>query len=396
MILPQAESLLKEDRVTIKPLHVLQTPARIYEAGGVESYVWNLSVELSRLGHSVKVLCSRPQGKITNQAPTGVDVRALHSFGKVGNTNITPALLPAALNERFDIVHTHIPTPWSADWSMVAAAVKRSPLVLTYHNDLGGRGIAGLLASAYNSGPLKLLLKQADRIIVARREHLSPLLEGYLDKIEFVPVGVDDRAFRPAPLSLKVADIFFLSVLDEHHRYKGLDVLIKSLKLVKQHHETVRLVVGGVGSMSSVYAKLAAKNDLQDNVEFIGAVPSDKLAEIYNCCSIFVLPSTDSNREGFGIVPLEAMACGRPVVVTEVAGVARDVRAAGAGSVVASKDHRGLADALIGLLEDEGARVRSGAAGRRLVEEKYAWRLIASRIAAIYEDVWWRYRQEKG
>ncbi|MDD3552330.1 MAG: glycosyltransferase family 4 protein, partial [Methanothrix soehngenii] len=285
-----------------------------------------------------------------------------------------------------DILHTHLPTPWSADWSGLISRLKKRPLVLTYHNDIVGEGWAGQIAWIYNKTALKLLLKSAGGIIVTRNRYVSPYLKDYASKVFFVPLGIDVDAFRPKEAPPK-GDIFFLSVLDEFHRYKGLEVLFAALKIMKQELPDVRLVVGGRGCMFDHYRRMADSLGIGDNVSFAGFVPSKKLIEYYNGCKLFALPSTDPRREGFGIVPLEAMACERPVVVTEIMGMAGDINECGAGMVARCNDKEALASSMLAILKDDDLARRMGAEGRKLAIGKYSWRRAAEQIERVYREL---------
>ena len=279
-------------------MRILQTPARLFDTGGVESYVRNLSNELVGMGHEVSVICAdTPRDNEVNRR---ISIEVLRTVGKVANTNITPALPQALLSEDFDILHTHLPTPWSADWSALASRLKKRPLVLTYHNDIVGDGAAKYVARLYNKTALKLLLKSADRIIVTRGSYMSPLLEGCMEKVSVIALGIDVATFRPLE-SQRQGDIFFLSVLDEYHRYKGLEHLLRALKILKQKMPDVRLVVGGSGSLVDYYRSLTESLGLGENVRFTGFIPTKRLQDYYNGCRLFVLPSTDPTRRDSGL-----------------------------------------------------------------------------------------------
>jgi glycosyltransferase involved in cell wall biosynthesis len=259
-------------------------------------------------------------------------------------------------------------------------------MVLTYHNDIVGRGYAGPLAGLYNATALRLLLRKADRILVTRPRYVSRRLKDHMDKVRFVPVGVDEVAFSSRKATAE-GDIFFLSLLDEFHRYKGLDVLLDALQTVKKEIPDVMLVVGGGGSLLEHYKSQARVMGLEKNVRFLGRIPKERLLDIYNGCKIFVLPSVSAVQEGFGIVPLEAMACSRPVVVTDIAGVAEDVIEEGAGLVVKPSDPLSLAGAIVSILRDERMASRMGLAARRLIEDKYSWNKVAAQVEMIYREV---------
>jgi glycosyltransferase involved in cell wall biosynthesis len=221
---------------------------------------------------------------------------------------------------------------------------------------------------------------------VTRNRYVSPYLKEYAEKVFFIPLGIDVDAFRPKEAPPK-GDIFFLSVLDEFHRYKGLEVLFAALKIMKQELPDVRLVVGGRGCMFDHYRRMADSLGIGDNVSFAGFIPSKKLIEYYNGCKLFALPSTDPRREGFGIVPLEAMACERPVVVTEIMGMAGDINECGAGMVARCNDKEALASSMLAILKDDDLARRMGAEGRKLAIGKYSWRRAAEQIERVYREL---------
>jgi len=373
-------------------MKILQTPVRFYPyTGGVENYVYYLSRELVKSGHQVKVVCANEPPLEAYQIVEGIEVERLSYVGKIANTNLTPGLPGTLSKGDYDVIHTHIPTPWSADWSSFYAKIKNKPLVVTYHNDIIGNGLASIIARIYNSIGLNYVLKSADKIIITQPGYLdsSSYLQKYKDKIEVVPTGVDLDKFQP----IKVSEdrnspvIFFLSVLDEFHKYKGLDYLLSALKIVKIKIPKVKLIIGGEGVLQNHYQEMAANMGLNDNVEFAGFISDEEIAEYYSQANVFVLPSISSLQEGFGIVALEALACETPVITTEIVGVAHDLTQIKGGIVVPPKDTEKLVDAILEILGDVGLQKEMGRRGRKLVEEKYTWNSVASSIEKIYKNI---------
>lgn len=368
-------------------MKILQTPARFYPfVGGVENYVYNLSRELVKLGHEVTVVCANePRGK-TEELIEGIKVRRIPYVGKIANTNITPRIPIEILKEDFDIIHTHLPTPWSSDWSGLLTRMRRKPLILTYHNDIVAEGRTNHIAHLYNHTGLKFLLKRAEKIIITQENYLrtSPYLKGYENKISVLPLGVSSEKFKPMELEKINNSIFFLSVLDGFHKYKGLDHLLRALILVKEKIPDVKLIVGGDGNLRSYYQRLSDDLGLEENVEFLGHVPDDMLAKYYNGCEIFVLPSVSSAQEGFGMVLLEAMACGKPVVSTRIVGVATDIMEIEGGIIIDPGNEVMLSDSILRLLRNRELAAQMGKNGRALVLEKYGWEGVARKVEGLY------------
>lgn len=373
-------------------MKILQTPVRFYPfTGGVENYVYYLSRELVKSGNQVKVVCAKEPDIESKQRVEGIEVERLPYMGKIANTNITTGLPGALSDGDYDIIHTHIPTPWSADWSAFYSNSKKKPLVVTYHNDIIGQGLASLVARIYNSVGLNYVLKTAAKIIITQPGYLqsSSHLAKYRDKIEVIPNGVDVEKFQPKQASGNEdkSTIFFLSVLDEFHKYKGLDYLLEALKIVKNNVPDVKLIVGGKGVLLDHYQEMAASLGLKDNVEFAGFIPDEEIADYYSQASVFVLPSISSLQEGFGIVALEALACQTPVVTTDIVGVAQDLKQIKGGIVIPPRDTHKLADAITQILSDAQMQKEMGQRGRKLVQEKYTWKVVASSMEKVYKEI---------
>jgi len=275
-------------------MKILQTPTRFYPyVGGVENYVYYLSKELVRLGNEVKVICANEPKSEEEEIIDGIKVKRLEYMGKIAATNIAPKLPLELLKEDFDIIHTHLPTPWSADWSGIIAEIKGKPFVVTYHNDITGNGFAGYIAKAYNRSMLKFVLGKASKIIITQQKYLnfSPYLRKYKDKVEIVSIGVDTEKFKPLAIDREENTIFFLNLLNRYHKYKGLDYLLKALKIVKREIENVRLIIGGVGELLDYYKDMVSSLGLEKNIKFAGYISEDEITQYYNKYSVFVLPS---------------------------------------------------------------------------------------------------------
>ncbi len=371
-------------------MKIVQTPVRFYPyTGGVENYVYYLSKELVKRDHNVTVLCANEPCEPEEADIDGIHVRRLSYVGKVAGTNITPKLPYALLTADPDIIHTHLPTPWSADWTAVMAKIRRTAYIVTYHNDITGHGIVDWIAKAYNSTLLRYTLGNARKIIITQPNYIqtSPFLKKYSEKVEVIPCGVDTDLFRPIEGTKSTNTIFFLSVLDEFHRYKGLDYLLQAVNKVKSQIPDVKLIIGGQGKLQEYYRNITIRLGLEHNVEFHGFIRPDKIVEYYSNSNVFVLPSVSSTQEGFGMVLLEALACGIPVISTEIVGIAQDVVDSNSGIVVTPRNVDQLSSAIIQLLDNADLAKNMGASGRKLVSKKYTWRNVAEKVEELYEGI---------
>ncbi len=369
-------------------LKILQTPARFYpHIGGTELFAYQTCLALSRKGHQVRVICADERPTLGNSEYGSLKVERLSYVGKVANSEITPSLPLHLLREDYDILHTHLPHPWSADISALCSIIRKKPFFLTYYNDITGTGINKIIARMYNGIFLHILLKRAKKIFIINPSYQqsSRYLAPWTDKIIVTPPGVDTAQFRPVPASFEKDTVFFLSCLDEYHMYKGLEYLLKAVKLAKEKHR-FKLNIGGDGKLKSHYEKLVAEYGLTEEVTFLGRISDEQVLLQYNKCGIFVLPSISSEQEGFGMVSIEAMACRKPVIVSDIVGCASDIQNHNAGIVVPPKNPEALANAIIALFENESFSTTIANNALSLVKKKYTWDKNADILERTYLD----------
>ena len=133
-----------------------------------------------------------------------------------------------------------------------------------------------------------------------------------------IPLGVTLPLTVPG-VKRKADQVFFMSVLDKHHEYKGLGILLDAMVKVKDRRPEARLLIGGGGELIGKYRATGEMHGISDSVEFLGYLPDEELAELYSSSSVFVLPSLNK-LEGFGIVALEALSYATPVITTQLCG----------------------------------------------------------------------------
>lgn len=376
-----------------RKLRILETPVRFYPyIGGVENQIYYFSEQLVKLGYTVEVLCANEPPGVPNEIVKGFRVRRLSYAFKIANTNITLGLPWALWRTNTDVIHTHMPTPWSADWSALISKLKGKPLVLTIHNDMDKADSFGkVLIWIYVNTFFRLLLKRASKIIIVNTEwrtsftQTRDIFEQYAEKILSIPNGVDVDLFHPAVKKVNNSSILFVSVLDEHHRFKGFNYLLKAMVDIKKEIPTIKLIVVGDGQLLKEYKEMATELDLNDSVEFHGKKNQQELVTYYQNTNAFVLPSIEI--EGMPLVLLEAMSSGLPVVTTNVTGMASEIATYKAGLVIPPRDPKKLSDAITQLLKDDNLKEKMGINARNLAVEKYSWKMLAQKLADLFEEI---------
>lgn len=368
-------------------VRVIETPPRYPPfIGGVENVSQAVCRRLAEQGDDVTVVCAdEPKGAPDHDF--GVKVRRLPWRFKIANTNITLGLPLALARSDWDVVSTHLPTPWSADWSVLIARLLGRASVVTLHNAIVGEGLASLIARLYRATVFRVTMRLADRIIVVSdfwKDHLISLDRTLADKIRVSPNGVDVDRFRPGHRG-DGRQLLFVGILDEFHRYKGLDVLLHALADLGVPFE---LTVIGEGDLRSEYEKLSTRLGISDKVNFAGHVDEDSLLEAYRDSDVYVLPSRAVGQEaGFTLTALEAMASGLPVVLAEGVGqLAINAEEAGAGIRVPSDDSASLTMALRRLLLDAQEREHMGCEARRYVERFHSWDAITLQRLEVWRE----------
>jgi glycosyltransferase involved in cell wall biosynthesis len=344
------------------------------------------------------VLCAASESTVGIESIDGISVYRLPTSITIANTNVTPSL-PVALARQIqdiDIIHTHLPTPWSADISALLGAVTGTPTVLTYHNDIIGEGLVDIIARIYNLTVLKLTLRLVDRILVTRDGYVqdSAYLRPFESKIQTIHNGVDINRFSPTGKIKNIKQtyginpnrptLFFLSVLDEFHEYKGLEELLEAVELLSNRDDDApQLIIGGGGPYKKKYEEKSRELGIDNLVTFIGYVPEGDLPGLYRSADAFVLPSRSSTQEGFGLVALEALASGTPVITTSVVGVADEIERVGCGAVVPPGDVTTLANTIPEVLTGN----MNVDEGRQLCVDQYSWADTVNNLIEVYDSV---------
>jgi len=296
--------------------------------------------------------------------------------------------------ERPDVVNGHTPVPFFADMAQRAAG--STPYVLTYHNDIGkDRGILRFIAFLNNQVVMKRTLAGSRAIVATSARYVaeSPYLRRRVDRVHLVPPGVDLDRFNSKVQPLGVEGIsgerpfiMFVGSLRSSHAHKGVPILLEAFARLPVLERPPALVIVGEGDALPSYRVRARELGILQDVRFLGYVSDADLARYYRAASMLVLPSTDSS-EGFGMVLLEAGACGTAVIGSAVGGVPAAIEEGRTGILVPPRDVRALTGAIHRLLQDRDLRERLGVAGEAKVRLNHDWSLLADLYVEVLRSV---------
>ncbi len=353
------------------------------------------AVELGKLGHEVHVFTATAPNPVRLEELPGVTVHRLRPLMQVGNA---PVLLQLLWRLRtFDIVHLHYPFISGAELVRAVTSLSRTPFVLSFHNDLVGDGLRAPLFKLYQRFSARFTVRHANRLCAVSLDHYrNSLLRRTLGARAPVAVevsnGVDVSHFgtdgpsrvretygipRDAPLLL------FVASLDRAHHFKGLSELLTAVRGLP---ERVWLLIVGDGDLRAGYQHTAHELGIATRTVFVGNIAHRDLPPFYRCADVTVLPS--SPPESFGLVLVESLSCGTPVVASRIPGVRTIVSDGRDGHLAEPGDTNDLQKKLTRLIAlGPVERAKMGRLGREKVVDRYTWPHVARRLEGVYREV---------
>jgi rhamnosyl/mannosyltransferase len=362
---------------------ILQVSKYYYpDVGGIERAVQTLSEGLVDRGRDVEVIAASDDDSGRDWV-NGVEVRRCKAYGTVQSVPVAPGFLTALREEskRADLIHYHLPNPLA----VVADTLVRPdcPRVVTYHSDIVKQSWA---LEAYRP-LLRQFLGRVDRIVTTSPPLLenSDELQPFREKCEVIPLGIDPEKYRGEPdTTLDCVDpdepiVLFVGRLTY---YKGVKYLIDAARNIDG-----TVVIVGEGPRRTALEQKAGNSESRSKVLFLGSIPESDLRTLYHLADVFVLPSVEPS-EAFGIVQLEAMAAGTPVVNTDLeTGVPWVSKDGETGITVATRDSRSLSKNVSALLKNDYIRERFEEEGISRVRSKFSSQEVENRYLKTYKDI---------
>ncbi|MBE6853429.1 MAG: glycosyltransferase [Ruminococcus sp.] len=354
--------------------------------GGIERVIQDISEGLDDR-YDISVLVCQPKGKTADDVVNGVRVKRAGSIGTYFSMPVSFPFLYhfKKMSETADIVHVHLPFPL-ADLACIISGFK-GKIAVSWHSDIVKQKKLMLLYKPF----MKALLRRADCILVATRGHIegSAYLKPYEEKCRIVPYGIDIPSYESAEKQpvlttrLNAPENKKLLFTGRLVYYKGIDVLIRALSLTSD----CELFIVGDGVLRSTLEQEVISLGIEDRVHFMGVLSDAELKAAFSDSDIFILPSVE-NSEAFGIVQMEAMVYGKPVINTSLPTGVPYVSIDGiSGITVPPRDEKALAAAVEKLVHDGSLREKYGRQAYEIVREKYDMNKVNEKISRIYEEL---------
>lgn len=360
---------------------------------------FEMASRLQERGHTVQVLT--PLYGREEQDPSVQEMKdyalRLKPAIAFGNAAYIPDIIRRL--DGADVVHLHYPFFGSANlvrkWKMKHPDRR---LVITYHMDNRAKGWKGLFFAYYAKYWLPKILTVGDVLHASSFDFILEsdariLYEKHKEKWIELPFGVDTNRFQPRekPFDLfaehaldpDIPTVVFVGGMDPSHYFKGIPVLLEALLRIKKAGAIVQAVLVGDGSLRPAFELRAQSYGLADRVRFIGRASAESLPAYYAMGDICVLPSTTCG-EAFGMVLLEAMASGVPVIASDLAGV-RTVAEKG-GMIVDPNNGHMLADAILAYFHTNTDQHEWKRRAREAAEQYYGWDGIIDSLEAVYRN----------
>ena len=377
-------------REEMKLLKILRVTNDLYPdvVGGIPLHTHHLCRDLSRRGYYTTILaCSR-----SNHGHDKIDeynvVYHKILFSPLGNS-FSPHIFRTLLKIRgdYDLIHAHCHLFFSTIMASLVRRIGSPPLIITTHGIMSASA-PDWFNLLYMKTIGKWTLKSADRVICyteMEKDTLGNMLKIDSEKISVIPNGVDTDLFRPDPNNNKrsnQSNAITILWVGRFVRGKGVEYIIHAAKILVKEVPNLKILLIGDGPSKGKIKSLIEKSNLKKNVIIKENVPNENMPEVYQKADIFVLPSLN---EGVPKTLLEAMACGKPVIISEFPHLEELIK--NAGLTFPKGDVHALADRIMRLIRDKELAKELGNNGRNKIVEDHSWENTVSKMIELYEEV---------
>lgn len=373
-------------------MRVLQFGKYWRKEGGIETHVKTLCKTLAVAGADVVNLVSSINHKGDRFQSDGYTVVESPRLGVLFSTSIALRMLTDArrlhAEKAFDLIHLHFPEPMSHLVSLALPA--HIPRVITWHSDIVKQRRVLKLYKPFQTKEIN----RSKAIVAATRTHFTSSTQippNYPDSQKHViPFGIDFTRLDLTPqisakakaIRLKARGKFVVFAFGRHVEYKGFDVLLNALQ-----HADIYLILGGEGPLTPQLKAQAQKLGIAAQVTLSGRLSEEAAAACYHACDVFCLPSVTPN-EAFGIVQIEAMACGKPVICSQLNNGVNEINPhMQTGLTVPTSDPIALAKAINQLRDNPTLATSLGRTAQQHARNKFSTENMITQHLALYEKV---------
>lgn len=355
--------------------------------GGMGQAAYEFAKGLAQRGHEVTVLA--PQYQATDLAIESVEgftVQRLKPFFKYGNAAVLLGLKRFLKN--CDVLHLHYPfygTEAMVWWYQIWHP--QTKLILHYHMDTNATGAKGWMFKIMRWLFLGSLVRLSSGITCASLDYiqnsdLKKYHQAHPGKFHETLFGVDLEKFRPNEGMRQKNRLLYVGGLDKAHYFKGINILIKAVARLQINDWQLDIV--GSGDLLPHYRALAQELNLGQRINFFDQVARPELQNFYQASQVLILPSLDSS-EAFGMVLLEAMACGTPVIASDLPGLRKVFYDGQEGLLIRPNDVDDLATKIDQILKDTDRWQQMSQAARQLAMSRYNWSGVWDRLEKVYQ-----------
>ncbi|MEA3398746.1 MAG: glycosyltransferase family 4 protein [Patescibacteria group bacterium] len=354
--------------------------------GGIGEVAYNYALLLSGFKHSVTVITpDYRQGGLENNPP--FEVVKLKPLLKFGNAAFTPKLVFTL--SKYDIVQLHYPFFGGAEMVWFSRIFnRRFKLLVHYHMDTISLSFGKRIFSLSSNLIKKSLFLRADKISCAsldyiKHSQIKNIFNSHPNKFVEIPFAVDMNKFFPVKTGSNNSSekrIIFVGGLDGAHYYKGVGLLLEALSKINYNY---RLTVIGDGDLRHFYEDKAAVLGIDKKICFLGGISDKEKIEYLKKSDLLILPSTNKH-EAFGLVLLEAMACGLPVAASDLPGVRTVFENNKHGILFKPNNKFDLIKKLNLILSGELNLAKMGKAARKYAEIKYSQQKMGEKLNSLF------------
>lgn len=296
------------------------------------------------------------------------------TFQKIAFVKVMPSLKKAIKTFQPDIVHAH----YASSYGLIGALCKFHPFLIS----VWGSDVFDFPKQNFiNKKVLEFNLRKAD-LILSTSIAMQVETNLYTDKqIQLIPFGIDTSVFKP--IENAAHENIVIGTIKRLEEIYGISYLIKAFSVLNKKYDNLHLLLVGDGKQTDEYKRMVSDLGMSGKVTFTGLIPHNEVVAYHNKLDVYVAVSL---RESFGVAVLEASACAKPVVVSNVGGLPEVVIPNKTGFIVPCADVNATASAIEILIKDKALRKEIGVNGREFVISKYEWKDNLNQLITIYNQ----------